>query len=188
MVLPVNFKTLFPAVLLLACSVSSFAQAESTITEDAVQKFYEKSALSMKKATGGWDKVATDWDALLHKDFTSTFRMVFNVPGHGEMKQTMQYTKASYLNQLKNNKMHATSYANMDVTIEEISVASDGKTAKVSNKNHVVTRNKEPGPKGRLLEMNTKSVCSDVVALSAGGSVQLLSSDCDSVVETKEDL
>ncbi|MGH1375695.1 MAG: hypothetical protein ACRBCK_05025 [Alphaproteobacteria bacterium] len=175
MVLFVNFKGILrAAILLLWCSyvfIPVVAHADDVITEQSIEEFYQYTVDSLLGADGDWDKVVSEWDALLHEEFKATMRLTMDLPGHGTVTPVMSYNKSLYLHEIKLHEMLDTRVTKMDISVEKVEISVDGKMAHVTDKSFSMMDSKAVGKTGGRDEMILTSRCNDIIVLDAHGDI-----------------
>ncbi len=180
---PLQYKAMLCLLASVLLSVAIFkaqdARAESRLTEQSIEAFYEQSAAVQMLGT---DVTIEFLERHLHKDATTKLFMITHMQGAPSQKQENTYTRSELLQETKKGK-EVGEIKSVENKVISIKIASDGRSAKVKDSTHSVFHLDIPVPQGIVPMRSEQSMfCDGVVVLGPGDVIQARESVCHAEV------
>lgn len=168
-----NFKAFTVLTMMALLPAAAQAQGLERITEQAVHDFYAKSAAIYSLP---YEEYMAFMNNFMTEDFTSSITMNIDIEGRPRLSQTSNDTKAGLLKNAKAgyDAMQGASVVN---TVKSITISPDGKSASVED-DSMIKNMLLPSAGPNPVYMDGGGPCSDRLALSPEGRLQVVSSTC----------
>jgi hypothetical protein len=164
------FRSLSASLLALTLFASFPAQAADRITEDMIRTYYREAAAAFRLP---YDQYVAKAESMMAEKYKSTAHVTFVFPGTKPARRTETMTKEQ-ARKIANQTYAAMKPATIAYTVENMTIAPDGKSAVVNDTLNVTGM----GMGGMPVTMSTAGNCTEKLALSPQGILQVALSEC----------